>query len=369
MRIGLRTLAAAAALALVGGCSTMQTSGLQTTEHRVAITATAPSIKGQRAELYVREVKPTGAGKLSVVVFVHGAGTPAEVSFDSRMEDYSWLKQVARAGFDVFSVSLTGYGRSTRPPQMNDRCNIIKAQQAPYVTAACEPSYPLPIATSTSDWNDIDATVEYVKRLRGVSRVSLVGWSQGGPRITGFTLLHPDEVERIAVLAPAYNVGGLPSEPSTLPHLPNGSMTVQSRKDFIANWDRQVGCQGQYDASAAARIFDEMLESDPVGATWGTGVRRAPTVPIWGFDKAAVAKVRTPFLMFTGATDKQVLPQHVHELYADLGSAQKVIVDLACSSHNAMWEKNRKLLFNATVSWLRDGKVNGIDRGELRMGD
>lgn len=41
---------------------------------------------GQEARLYVREVAPAdvGAGRPStgVVLFVHGAGTPAEVSFD-----------------------------------------------------------------------------------------------------------------------------------------------------------------------------------------------------------------------------------------------------------------------------------------------
>lgn len=369
MRLNAKTMAASAVLVLAGGCSTMQDSGgLQTTEHRVGVTSTAPALKGQRAELYVREVAPARAGKLPVVVFVHGAGTPGEVSFDSRMNDYSWLKQVAQAGFDTFSVDLTGYGRSTRPAPMEDRCNIVNTQQAGYVPAPCPPSFASPIATTTSDWNDIDAVVQYVKRLRGVDRVSFVGWSQGGPRITGYTLLHPENVDRIVVLAPAY-VGGPAVEPSPLPSLPNGPMTVQSRKDFIANWDRQVGCQGQYDASAAQRIFDEMLESDPVGAKWGPGVRRAPAVPVWGFTKETVANVRAPFLMVTGEHDKQVSPQLVHQLHEDLGSPKKVVVDLACSSHNAMWEKNRNLLFKATVSWLRDGQVDGIDHGMLRMGD
>jgi hypothetical protein len=72
--------------------------------------------------------------------------------------------------------------------------------------------------------------------------------------------------------------------------------------------------------------------------------------------------------MVAGVHDKQVLPDRVRELYADLGSKEKVIVDLACSSHNAMWEKNRLLLFRASLEWLRDGKVNGMAAGELRLG-
>jgi pimeloyl-ACP methyl ester carboxylesterase len=363
-RIPLATVAFAA---LAGCASTQQGGGLQTSEHRVSLASTAPSMQGQPAQLYVREVT-SGAARLPVVVFVHGAGTPAEVSFDSRMDDYSWMRQVARAGFDVFSVSLTGYGRSTRPAPMADPCNIVKSQQSGYVPAPCDPTLRSPLTTMTSDWNDIAATVDYVRRLRGVERVSLVGWSQGGPRVTGYAAMQPAKVDRIVVLAPAYNREGMASQPDPLPAMNDGPMTVQSRKDFIANWDRQVGCPAQYDPAAASTIFDEMLESDPVGAKWGSGVRRAPMVPTWGFNKAAVAKVRTSYLMIAGEHDKQVPPQRVRDLFEDLASDNKVFMDLGCSSHNAMWEKNRKLLFDATVQWLREGRLNGTSNGVVRAG-
>jgi hypothetical protein len=52
--------------------------------------------------------------------------------------------------------------------------------------------------------------------------------------------------------------------------------------------------------------------------------------------------------MVTGAHDKQVPPDRVREYYADLGAQDKVFVDLACSSHNAMWERNHLLLFQAS---------------------
>jgi esterase/lipase len=81
-----------------------------------------------------------------------------------------------------------------------------------------------------------------------------------------------------------------------------------------------------------------------------------------------VARLKTPFLMVSGEHDKQVDPKRVRELYEDWGGTDKVFVDLGCSSHNAMWEKNRRLLYQATVDWLRDGKVNGMRQGMLRMG-
>lgn len=169
------------------------------------------------------------------------------------------------------------------------------------------------------------------------------------------------------MLAPAY-VRQSPSDaPSPLP-TSNGPMTAQSRADFTANWDRQVGCVEQYESAVSDSVWSEMLASDPVGATWGAGVRRAPAVPTWGFNQSVVSRMQTPFLMIAGAHDKQVVPERVRDLYADLGSKQKVFVDLACSSHNAMWEKNHLLLFQASLEWLKDGKVNGMTEGLVKLG-
>ena len=68
-----------------------------------------------------------------------------------------------------------------------------------------------------------------------------------------------------------------------------------------------------------------------------------------------VAKTQTPTLMVAGVHDKQVPIERVRQLYEDLGAKQKVFVDLACSSHNAMWEKNHLLLFRASLEWLQHG--------------
>ena len=346
-------------------------------DHHVRVKSTAPGFSNQDAQIYVREVVLAGTvlrgGPAAdrVVLFVHGAGTPAEVAFDVPYQDYSWMAFLARAGFDVFSMDMTGYGRSTRPPAMNDPCNFSKEQQTQFVPhvipAPCAPSHPTPITTMASDWNDIGAVVDYLRTLRRVDRVSLVGWSQGGPRAGGYAARNPTKVTRLVVLAPAYVRDSASEAPHPLPPS-SAPMTAQSHADFTANWDRQVGCPGQYEPAVSDALWSELLASDPVGATWGAGVRRAPSVPTWGFNQAVVAKMQTPFLMIAGAHDKQVPPERVRDLYADLGSKQKVFIDLACSSHNAMWEKNHLLLFQASLEWLREGKVNGTAEGVLKIG-
>src|SRR5258706_2142511 len=111
-----------------------------------------------------------------------------------------------------------------------------------------------------------------------------------------------------------------------------------------------------------------MLASDPVGATWGTGVRRAPQTASWGWNAAMVGKTQTPTLMVAGQHDKQVPPERVRDLFTDLAAPQKIFVDLACSSHNAMWEKNRLLLFRASLEWLTAGSGYSGKKGERRPG-
>lgn len=354
------------------GPTASRPDGLVRTDHVVEAPSEAPGLRGSTTRLYVREVALPGQAARPVVLFVHGAGTPAEVSFDVPYGDYSWMGHLARAGYDVFSVDMTGYGRSARPPAMQDACNFPKAQQASFVPsvipAACPPSAPTAITTMSSDWQDIDATVNHLLRLRGVKTVDIVGWSQGGPRSVGYALRHPEKVGRLVVLAPAYTRDSAGAPPAALPAI-DGSMNAQSKADFTANWDRQVGCPGQYEPAASEAIWADMLASDPVGAKWGPGVRRAPSVPTWGFNKATVAGLRTPVLMVAGEHDKQVAPQRVHDFYQDAGAPQKVLVDLACSSHNAMWERNHRLLFDTSLEWLKSGTVKGQSSGAMRIGD
>ena len=111
-----------------------------------------------------------------------------------------------------------------------------------------------------------------------------------------------------------------------------------------------------------------MLASDPVGATWGPGVRRAPRVTSWGFGSGVVSKMQTPTLLVGGVHDARVSIERVKALYRDLGSTEKVFVDLACYSHNAMWENNHLLLFQASLEWLSKGTVQGKREGMIRLG-
>src|SRR5687768_5636558 len=363
--VALLTLATAAA----------QTPAILTFEHKVQVKSTVPALAGRTVDLYVRErasgsLKRDAVAADRVVLFVHGAGTPAEVAFDVPHSDYSWMAYLANAGFDVFSMDTTGYGRSVRPEEMNDPCNLSLEQQKQFVPALikepCAPKYPGQLTTIGSDWNDIDAVVDYIRKLRRIEKVSMVAWSLGGPRAGGYAAQHPDKVHRLVLLAPAYNRNAA----EVPPPLPGAGVVfnTQSRQEFDANWDRQLGCPNQFDPGVREAVWKEMLASDPGGAKWGSGVRRAPSTTTWGWNASMLGGTKIPTLMIAAALDKQVPAERVKAAYDDLGASEKVLVDLGCASHNAMWESNHLLMFAASLEWLTKGTVDGARSGVVRMG-
>jgi pimeloyl-ACP methyl ester carboxylesterase len=81
------------------------------------IDAIDPGIK-----LYVRNKRPEQLKQFTsekTLLFVHGATQPAEATFDLPLEGLSWMDYIAQHGWDVYLVDVRGYGRSTRPPEMD----------------------------------------------------------------------------------------------------------------------------------------------------------------------------------------------------------------------------------------------------------
>jgi hypothetical protein len=72
--------------------------------------------------------------------------------------------------------------------------------------------------------------------------------------------------------------------------------------------------------------------------------------------------------MIAAVHDKQITPDRVQAFYEDLGAEQKVLIDLGCSSHAAMWERNHLELFATSLEWLTAGTVEGMKQGVVRLG-
>lgn len=349
-------------------------------DHYVDHVSTVPANAGQAVKLFVRERVAEGilqsesakstalAGK--VVLFVHGGTVPSVPDYDLDYADYNWMAYLAQAGFDVFSMDQTGYGLSPRP-MMDDPCNMNPADQPLLIpnplAAPCPPSYPFTLTNSQSDWDEIGAVVDYIRALRGVDRVSMAGWSAGGPRAGGYAARHPEKVDKLILFAPGYSPSGPSNPPATVP-APGFPMSIQTHDELMYDrWEANVQCAGQIDPGIRDVIWDTIMAFDPIGATWGTppGVMRARTAQSWGWNSEYAAKVKAPTLIVLGQQDSPSLVANTRTLMNDLAVDNKVRIEVACATHFLVWETQHRVLLETSKDWLLHGSIKGIRRGEL----
>ncbi len=378
-RAGAMAAAVLTAAAFAGAGLGAADDDLVTVDRFVPHTSTVPANAGERVGLFLREkLSRETAARLAagepphgkVVLFVHGGSLPSVPDYDLPYKDYSWMAHLARAGYDTFAMDQTGYGLSPRP-MMDDPCNMDADNRAlvtPNPLARdCEPRYPRGLTTSQSDWDEIGRVVDYIRAQRGVDTVSLIGWSAGGPRTAGFAARHPDLVDKLVLFAPGYR----PDQPSTPPELPAGRapMRLQTR-DRLENgrWRSTVACDEQVDPGIQEVIWQTVMAYDPLGSVWGPphGVMRVRTsAGAWGWNREYAARVRAPTLILVGEHDFLLEPDR--QLYADLtGAESKVLVEMGCATHFAVWETTQyKLLHEASLEWLEQGTFRGSAAGRF----
>lgn len=362
-------------------------------DHGVPHTLTVPAPPGAfdpEVLLFVREVVRANEGisekaaGAKVVLFVHGATVPSVPAFDLQFQDYSWAEFLARAGFDVFMMDHTGYGFSPQP-KMADPCNALAIQQAVLIpnplAAPCPPSYPFLLTTNQSDWDEVNTVVDYIRAMRGVERVNLVGWSVGGRRVGGYAARYPQKVERVMFLASAYG----PDTPDVLPPpLPRAGtpLSLQSYQQLMnERWDAEIKCQNQYTPEIRGVIWNTIMAFDPLGSSWGTpawnpiasptgGQMRSPRFnPAFGWNRNFAGQVAAPSLFVVGEFDG-LSPSSpgvtlTRRLYEDLGAQSKVRIEVACASHALPFETQRHILHKASKAWFLHGSIQGVDYGVL----
>ena len=334
--------------------------------------STVPINKGNTVGLHLRERVLAGVAQKAeqgspapVVLFLHGGFSPAPVAYDLNYKDYSWMEYLARAGFDVFALAHTAYGFSPKPG-MDDPCNVVASQQKlliPHVLKEpCAPRYPYKMVHSQSEWDEIESAVNYILQLRGVKKLSMVGWSTGTPRIGGFAAKYPEKVDRIVFFAPAPfpEKDGLPA---VIPES-GAPVLLQTRERLEKErWLADVKCQGQIDDdSVRDEMWKQLMAQEGIGANWTPGgLMRAPNRMNYGW-RSNVPKIKAPTLVLLGEFDNFEKRQ---DSWKALTVEQKVFIKIACGSHYMQYEKNRKVLHEASKQWLQSGAVIGVKQGTL----
>ena len=344
-----------------------------TTDSFVAHVSTVHATLGQTVGLFVREkalastLAAAATRKPHVVLMVHGGFGPSIVAYDLQYRDYSFMSVLARAGFDVFTLSHTGYGPSPRP-LMDDPCNVDREFQpllVPHILKELSPPrYPYKLVSSRSEWDELETVIRHIRMLRGVERISLIGWSTGAPRAGGFAALHPEQVDKLVLFGPA---PWFPNDnpPAQMPE--PGAPTLLQTREFLLHrrWQDHVRCDGQLeDPEVCNHYWQAIMAIDEVGARWGPngeGIIRAPNRMNFGWH-ANLARIQAPTLVLLGEFDNYA--QRL-EAWKGLRVEHRMFIKIACASHFVSFERGRHLLYRATQSWLADGAVDGAQSGEF----
>jgi len=304
-------------------------------------------------QIFVRNKHPaerTDVGPERTVLFVHGATYPADTSFDLELGGYSWMDYIAERGFDVYLVDLPGYGKSTRPLQMN-----APADENP------------PLVSTEDAVRNVAAVVDMILARRRLDRLDLIGWSWGTTIMATYTARHPGKVNRLVLYAPVWIAEGASPFAGPVP-----AYRTVTKADALKRWVRGVPAAkvsslippGWFDAWANAA-----WSQDPVGARQHPAVLRAPNgviedfKNIWFAGKSTYdpAKITVPVLLIQGEWDNDTPPYMARKLFSLLANTpMKRYVLVGEGTHTLMMERHRLELFRSVQEFLSETRPPGL---------
>jgi pimeloyl-ACP methyl ester carboxylesterase len=256
----------------------------------------------------------------------------------------SWMDYMAQRGYDVYLVDLRGYGKSTRPPEMDK--------------PAAESE---PIVRTETAVKDVGAAVDFILKRRGVAKINLLGWSWGTSTMGWYTAQNNDKVNKLVLYAPQWmrNVPALTDSGGKL-----GAYRSVSRDAAKGRWLTGVPEDKKADLIPAGWFeawADATFASDAVGAKQTPPVLRAPngtvqdTREFWGAGKPLYdpAGIRVPTFLAHAEWDADLPSYMLHAYFAKLTNAPyKRYVEIGEGTHTIIMEKNRMQLFEAVQQFL-----------------
>jgi pimeloyl-ACP methyl ester carboxylesterase len=340
----------AAFLVCFAGIACAQAPKIVMEEHMVP--AVDPGIR-----LYVRNKHREGVAKFDaskILLYVHGATYPSETAFDLQLNGLSWMDYIAQRGYDVYLVDLRGYGKSTRPAEMDKPA----AENEPIVRTA-------------TAVKDVGAAVDFILKRRGVAKLNLLGWSWGTTIMGAYTVQNNDKVAKLVLYAPQWirNAGATAATDSGGSI---GAYRTVSRDAAKARWLNGVPENKKAELIPAGWFeawADATFATDPVGSKQNPQVLRAPNGVVqdgreyWGAGKALYdpAGIRVPTFLAHAEWDADLPSYMLHAYFAKLVNAPyKRYVEIGEGTHTVIMEKNRMQLFQAVQQFLDEKLDPGL---------
>jgi len=295
--------------------------------------------------LYVRNKRlqdMTAFSPEKTLLYVHGATQASETTFDLQLDGLSWMDYLAQRGYDVYLVDLRGYGRSTRPPEMEQPAANNQ-----------------PIVRTDTAVKDAGAAIDHILARRSLPKINLMGWSWGATIMATYTSHNNDKVNRLILYAPGWLYAAPTSAQPALGAYQTWTMAqARSRLQNGAPEDKRLGLMTPdwYERWSVA-----VLATDPVGAKQNPPVVRTPNGVVqdnrdyWMMGKPVwdPAKVVVPTLVVCGEWDGVTPLSEVQPLFGKLSNAAyRRFVQIGEATHFMMLEKNRMQLFREVQLFL-----------------
>ena len=294
----------------------------------------------------VREKRPKGKRVFTeenTVLLCHGRLAPGPVAFDLSVPGYSWMDYIASRGFNVFTMSARGFGRSSRPAGMDK-----------------DPIGKRPLVRGKTAMRDIEAVVRFICERNGIDRIKLLGRSWSTTTTAAFAAANPARVSRLVLYAPYYAYDNPeraarfenPDKPGRW-NPKNGSWIWTTEKDLYTRWWGHISGSAHRrwrDMKLVHAYWKEFLASDPEGAKRKSPAVQTPNGSLADlYDRVRnkplydASKIRCPVLLIFGDQDGAANPVEAWDLFQKLTSSPgKRYVVMGEGTHFMEFEHRRE---------------------------
>jgi pimeloyl-ACP methyl ester carboxylesterase len=289
--------------------------------------------------LFVREVSMSRAASHLPMVLIHGARIPGIASFDLPVAGGSLAADLAVRGFDVYVLDVRGYGRSTRPAEMNG-----------------PPNAHAPLVRSNEAVRDIAAAVDWIAHREHVTDVALFGWATGAQWAGYYASLYPEKVSALILLNALYRGDAAqplvghgsdledPAHAGRYNERSCGAYRWNTADSLTRGWERNIPIADKdqwRDPAVARALVEQSLASDPESASQHLAAFRSPCGALedsfylaTGHELWDATLITAPTLILVSERDFWSRPIDRENLVSDLVHAKRVkLVILPNATH------------------------------------
>jgi pimeloyl-ACP methyl ester carboxylesterase len=241
-----------------------------------------------------------------VILLVHGATWSSHCTFDPA-EGYSLMDALADDGYDVFAIDLHGYGKSGKTER--------------------------DWTESPSAADDVDAAADYIRALRWIEKIDVLGYQWGSQPAGIFAMKHPNKVGKLVMFGMRYNSTEQVSDPQTQYRSNRANATLKPEDgdldpDFVR---RRASICIKFDAQSPNGALRDLARQSFVDP----------------------ARVKVPTLLIMGDRDADpTVSQDRLDFFAKLGSHNKWFTQVSGLGKYANIEKGRARFEAAIEAFL-----------------